>query len=106
MQALARQFNLSETTFLLPSTRANARVRIFTPVYEMPFAGHPTLGSAAVCRALGLGGDALQLELAAGVIPVSAVGPRWTLTAMRRAGARATSRATGWRACWGSRRRT
>ena len=81
MQALARQFNLSETTFLLPSTRANARVRIFTPAYEMPFAGHPTLGSAAVCRALGLGGDTLQLEMAAGVIPVSALGPRWTLTA-------------------------
>ena len=81
MQALARQFNLSETTFLLPSERANARVRIFTPGYEMPFAGHPTLGSAAVCRALGLGGDTLQLEMAAGIIPVSALGARWTLTA-------------------------
>ena len=53
MQALARQFNLSETTFILPSTRADARVRIFTPTYEMPFAGHPTLGTAHVCRALG-----------------------------------------------------
>ena len=52
MQALARQFNLSETTFILPSTRADARVRIFTPSYEMPFAGHPTLGTAHVCRAL------------------------------------------------------
>jgi PhzF family phenazine biosynthesis protein len=81
MQALARQFNLSETTFLLPSARANACVRIFTPGYEMPFAGHPTLGSAAVCRALRLGGDRLQLEMAAGVIPVSASGARWTLTA-------------------------
>jgi PhzF family phenazine biosynthesis protein len=81
MQALARQFNLSETTFLLPSARANARVRIFTPGYEMPFAGHPTLGSAAVCRALGLGGDTLQLEMAAGIIPVAAQGQRWTLTA-------------------------
>ena len=55
MQALARQFNLSETTFILPS-RAAAQVRIFTPSYEMPFAGHPTLGTAHVCRALGLGG--------------------------------------------------
>jgi PhzF family phenazine biosynthesis protein len=81
MQALARQFNLSETTFLLPSERANARVRIFTPGYEMPFAGHPTLGSAAVCRALGLGGDTLALEMAAGVIPVVAREQRWTLTA-------------------------
>ena len=56
MQALALQFNLSETTFILPSERANARVRIFTPRFEMPFAGHPALGTAHVCRALGLGG--------------------------------------------------
>jgi PhzF family phenazine biosynthesis protein len=56
-------------------------VRIFTPRYEMPFAGHPTLGSAAVCRALGLGGDRLALEMAAGVIPVVAREQRWTLTA-------------------------
>jgi trans-2,3-dihydro-3-hydroxyanthranilate isomerase len=81
MQALARQFNLSETTFLLPSTRANARVRIFTPSYEMAFAGHPTLGSAQVCRALQLGGDSLVLEMQAGLIPVRASGDRWTLTA-------------------------
>jgi trans-2,3-dihydro-3-hydroxyanthranilate isomerase len=80
MQALARQFNLSETTFILPSSRADARVRIFTPTYEMPFAGHPTLGTAHVCRALGLGGDSLSLEMQAGVIPVSAQGDRWTLT--------------------------
>src|SRR5678815_1965797 len=53
MQALARQMNLSESTFILPSKRAAALVRIFTPAYEMPFAGHPTLGTAHVCRALG-----------------------------------------------------
>jgi PhzF family phenazine biosynthesis protein len=82
MQGLARQFNLSETTFILPSTRGAARVRIFTPNYEMPFAGHPTLGSAHVCRALGLGGDSLELEMQAGMIPVRAVGDRWTLTAL------------------------
>jgi PhzF family phenazine biosynthesis protein len=82
MQGLARQFNLSETTFLLPSARAAARVRIFTPTYEMPFAGHPTLGSAHVCRALKLGGDSLELELQAGMIPVRADGDRWTLTAL------------------------
>ncbi len=81
MQALARQFNLSETTFLLPSERAHARVRIFTPNYEMPFAGHPTLGSAHVCRALRLGGDHLQLEVPAGIIPVHAEGAHWTLEA-------------------------
>jgi trans-2,3-dihydro-3-hydroxyanthranilate isomerase len=81
MQALALQFNLSETTFILPSERASARVRIFTPAYEMPFAGHPTLGTAHVCRALGLGGDRLTLEMQAGVIPVRASGDRWTLQA-------------------------
>jgi trans-2,3-dihydro-3-hydroxyanthranilate isomerase len=81
MQALARQFNLSETTFILPSSRASARVRIFTPAYEMPFAGHPTLGTAHVCRALGLGGNSMTLEMPAGTIPVSAAGNRWTLQA-------------------------
>lgn len=81
MQALALQFNLSETTFIRPSERASAAVRIFTPRYEMPFAGHPTLGTAHVCRALGLGGDRLTLELPAGIIPVQASGDRWTLQA-------------------------
>jgi trans-2,3-dihydro-3-hydroxyanthranilate isomerase len=86
MQALARQFNLSETTFILPPTDAkagaHARVRIFTPSYEMPFAGHPTLGTAQVCRALKLGGDSLVLEMQAGLIPVRATASRWTLTAL------------------------
>ena len=81
MQALARQFNLSETTFISPSPHAAASVRIFTPQYEMPFAGHPTLGTAHVCRALGLGGNALTLEMQAGIIAVEADGDRWTLTA-------------------------
>jgi trans-2,3-dihydro-3-hydroxyanthranilate isomerase len=81
MQALARQFNLSETTFILPSKRAAAQVRIFTPSYEMPFAGHPTLGTAHVCRALGLGGDQLGLEMRAGIIPVVGRGNHWTLRA-------------------------
>jgi len=87
MQAIARQFNLSETTFILPSKRAAALVRIFTPAYEMPFAGHPTLGTAHVCRALGLGGNQLGLEMRAGIIPVTADGDHWTLRA-----AAATSR--------------
>jgi PhzF family phenazine biosynthesis protein len=81
MQALARQFNLSETTFILPSEKATARVRIFTPSYEMPFAGHPTLGTAHVVRALKSSGPEIELEMKAGVIPVSAVGDRWTLAA-------------------------
>jgi trans-2,3-dihydro-3-hydroxyanthranilate isomerase len=81
MQALARQFNLSETTFILPSTRATAQVRIFTPAYEMPFAGHPTLGTAHVARSLLAAGDDLTLEMKAGIIPVKAAGDRWTLGA-------------------------
>jgi trans-2,3-dihydro-3-hydroxyanthranilate isomerase len=82
MQALARQFNVSETTFILPSKRAAALVRIFTPTYEMPFAGHPTLGTAHVCRALGLGGNQLGLEMRAGIIPVTSNGDLWTLRAV------------------------
>ncbi|TIW44477.1 MAG: PhzF family phenazine biosynthesis protein, partial [Mesorhizobium sp.] len=48
MQAIAREFNLSETVFVLPPDNAKhrARIRIFTPDYEMPFAGHPTVGTA------------------------------------------------------------
>lgn len=83
MQALALQFNLSETTFVLPATKkdATARVRIFTPAFEMPFAGHPTLGTAHVVRNLKKTGDAVRLEMQAGVIPVTAKGDEWTLQA-------------------------
>jgi len=81
MQALALQFNLSETTFILPSEQATAAVRIFTPGYEMRFAGHPTLGTAHVVRDLANTGDALTLEFKAGVVPVTAQADRWTLTA-------------------------
>lgn len=88
MQALARQFNLSETTFLLPPTTpaATHRLRIFTPDFEMPFAGHPTLGTAYVARRLGAqvhgrASDALTLEMKAGLIPVVARGDLWTLSA-------------------------
>lgn len=81
MQLVARQFNLSETTFLLPSDRAAARVRIFTPTYEMAFAGHPTLGSAQVVRELFKAGDAFELEMKAGLIPVRSERGRWTLDA-------------------------
>jgi PhzF family phenazine biosynthesis protein len=81
MQALALQFNLSETTFILPSAVATARVRIFTPTFEMPFAGHPTLGTAHVVRTLVQAGDHVTLEMKAGVIPVDAAGDTWTLQA-------------------------
>ncbi|HUH91586.1 MAG TPA: PhzF family phenazine biosynthesis protein [Casimicrobiaceae bacterium] len=80
MQALALQFNLSETTFILPSETGTARVRIFTPTFEMPFAGHPTLGTAHVVRAL-KGGDHVTLEMRAGFIPVRGAEDRWTLQA-------------------------
>jgi PhzF family phenazine biosynthesis protein len=68
MQALALQFNLSETTFILPPTAegATAHVRIFTPGFEMPFAGHPTLGTAHVVRELLRAGDAVKLHPRAG----------------------------------------
>lgn len=87
MQALARQLNLSETTFLLPSTVADARVRIFSPAAEFPFAGHPTLGTAAVLCALRGSRPRLALEMLAGVIPVACDGERYTL----QAGAASTS---------------
>lgn len=82
MLALARQFNLSETTFLVPAEDgAAAGVRIFTTSFEMPFAGHPTLGTAHVVRDLLGEGDHFGLSMPAGVIQVVADGDHWTLTA-------------------------
>lgn len=80
MQALARQMNLSETTFVLPSDVADALVRIFTPAYELPFAGHPTLGTASV---VGAGKDRITLEMLAGLVPVTREAEAWTLRAAR-----------------------
>lgn len=86
MQALTRQFNLSETTFILPpeSAGATARVRIFTPSSdpgraEMRFAGHPSLGTAEVLRALGLATDRVVLEVPAGRVDVQAKAGGWSL---------------------------
>ena len=84
LQGLALQFNLSETTFVLPSEKADARVRIYTPAYEMPFAGHPTLGTAFVVNAQRHGGGEVTLEMKAGVIPVRCIDntkQRWQLEA-------------------------
>src|SRR5689334_17151373 len=78
MQALARQMNLSETTFVLPSERGDARVRIFTPGYEMPFAGHPTLGTASVVAE---NRDRVVLDMKAGMVQVTRAGGAWTLRA-------------------------
>jgi trans-2,3-dihydro-3-hydroxyanthranilate isomerase len=71
MQKLAREMNFSETVFVLPpEAGGHARIRIFTPVAELPFAGHPVLGSAFVLGApLQLG--EIRLETGAGVIPVT-----------------------------------
>lgn len=79
MQAFARWTNLSETTFVLPATdpAADYRLRIFTPEEELPFAGHPTLGSAHAVRDAGIV-DARKTQLvqqcAAGLIPVRFAG--------------------------------
>lgn len=81
MQAITREFNYAETTFVLPPEDPShtAKVRIFTPGYEMPFAGHPTVGTAiAVARARRLIGE-VTLELKAGLFPVRIenAGERW-----------------------------
>ena len=70
MQALAREINYSESTFVLPAEEGgHAKMRIFTPAQELPFAGHPTLGTAFV-----LAGPLqlveIRLETAAGIVPV------------------------------------
>ena len=75
MQRVARELNLSETTFILPAESRDGatRVRIFTPMYEMSFAGHPTIGTAFVMRKLGLvepGAKTFALEENVGRVPV------------------------------------
>jgi trans-2,3-dihydro-3-hydroxyanthranilate isomerase len=70
MQRAARELNLSETVFVLPGEQeADARLRIFTPATELPFAGHPVLGSAFVVGQR-LGASTVRLETGAGVVPV------------------------------------
>ena len=82
MQDLARQLNLSETTFITSrDADVTANVRIFTPSYELPFAGHPTLGTAYVVRELSGAGDAVVLRMPAGDIPVLFAGNVWNLQA-------------------------
>ena len=80
LQQLARQMNLSETTFVFPSEKADAQVRIFTPGYELPFAGHPTLGTASV---VGAGRERVVLEMKAGLVQVTREGASWTLRAAK-----------------------
>jgi trans-2,3-dihydro-3-hydroxyanthranilate isomerase len=75
MQAIAREFNLSETVFVLPAERPEhtRRLRIFTPAAELPFAGHPTVGAAHVLAAIGeiaLAGAETRIVFEEGVGPV------------------------------------
>jgi trans-2,3-dihydro-3-hydroxyanthranilate isomerase len=79
MQAIAAEFNLAETTFVLPpkDPAHTAEVRIFTPRSEMPFAGHPNVGTAfALARAgtsygRAIGSDGVTFEEKAGLVPIS-----------------------------------
>lgn len=83
MQALAREFNLSETVFVLPATQDGAtyRARIFTPERELPFAGHPSVGAAVtVARRDGRGPGAVVQECGAGLLPIDVDGNHATLT--------------------------
>ena len=79
MQRIAKEMNISETTFVLAPNEAGnaARVRIFTPGSELPFAGHPTIGTAWVLFTEGLvPGGALEFVLEEGVGPVPVRGER------------------------------
>jgi trans-2,3-dihydro-3-hydroxyanthranilate isomerase len=79
MQAIAAEFNLAETTFVLPpkDSAHTAEVRIFTPHDEMPFAGHPNVGTAFVLARAGstygrtIAGDRVIFEEKAGLVPIS-----------------------------------
>jgi trans-2,3-dihydro-3-hydroxyanthranilate isomerase len=72
MQAIAREFNLSETVFVLPAADAahRAKLRIFTPAAELPFAGHPTVGSAVLLARLDGGADRRQIIVEEGIGPI------------------------------------
>src|SRR3954462_10569869 len=70
MQRVAREMNFAETAFLLPALDGGGvRMRIFTPASELPFAGHPVLGTAFVVGQA-LGSDAVTLETGAGPVPI------------------------------------
>jgi len=83
LQAVAGEFKLSETVFVLPPTQPGAtyRARIFTPAAELPFAGHPSVGAAAtvVRRGLADAGEVVQ-ECGAGLLPLAVSDGRATLT--------------------------
>lgn len=81
MSRFAQWTNLSETTFVLPPTDAGAdyRVRIFTPTRELPFAGHPTIGTChAWAESVSFGGDAVVQECGAGLIRLRRTGGQFS----------------------------
>lgn len=72
MQAIAKEFNLSETSFILPTETADLRARYFTPARELPMAGHPSIGTIYACHAAGLiSKTEVTLELPIGLVPMS-----------------------------------
>src|SRR5215470_1369727 len=72
MQAIAREFNLSETVFVLPAAEKahRAELRIFTPAAELPFAGHPTVGTAVLVNRLDGTSGRREIVLEEGIGPV------------------------------------
>jgi trans-2,3-dihydro-3-hydroxyanthranilate isomerase len=83
LQAIASEFNLSETTFPVAASTAEAsyRLRIFTPTAELPFAGHPSVGSAVVMRTIGRVSDGRVVqECGAGLLPLDVSADAATLT--------------------------
>jgi len=75
MQAMAREFNLAETVFVLPPVdpARRARLRIFTPATELPFAGHPTVGTAVLLARIDGGSDQREIVVEEGIGPVRCV---------------------------------
>jgi trans-2,3-dihydro-3-hydroxyanthranilate isomerase len=99
MQAIAAEFNLAETTFVLPpkDPAHTAEVRIFTPRHEMPFAGHPNVGTAFALAREGksygrpVNGDKLIFEEKAGLVPITLLKDGATVSGARLASPQALS---------------
>jgi len=96
---IAQHFGFSETVFVLPTTPVGDvggcthRLRIFTPEAELPFAGHPNVGAAAVLAWREPGAEAFMLEELAGAVPVGVVAP--ALSSLDLAGGITHNKATG-----------
>src|SRR3984893_6390531 len=99
MQSIAAEFNLAETTFVLPpkDSAHTAEVRIFTPRGEMPFAGHPNIGTAFVLGRAGashggtIAGDRVIFEEKAGLVPITLLKDGETILGARLAAPQALS---------------